>query len=75
MSIDLSTVNWVFVALMAVFAFIAALLGSLIAMRNLLLGAIIAGILFAVFFVAWNYYPHPMIPLPIVTSYTYPAGG
>ena len=58
MPIDLSTVNWTFVALMAVLAFVAALLGSLIAFRNRFLGAIIAAILFAVGFVAWNYYPH-----------------
>jgi hypothetical protein len=51
MPIDLSTVNWVFVGLMALFAFVAALLGSLIAFRNRFLGAIIAGILFAVIFV------------------------
>ena len=51
MPIDLSTVNWLFVVLMAVFAFVAALLGSLIAFRNRFAGAIIAGILFAVIFV------------------------
>ena len=34
MPIDLSTVNWMFVFLMGVFAFVAALLGSLIAFRN-----------------------------------------
>lgn len=73
-SLDLSTVNWVFVGLMAVFAFVAALLGSLIAFRNRFLGAIIAGILFAIFFVLWNAYPHPTIPLPIVTTYTTPNG-
>jgi len=73
-SLDLSTVNWVFVGLMAVFAFVAALLGSLIAFRNRFLGAIIAGILFAIFFVLWNTYPHPMVPLPIVTTYTTPNG-
>jgi hypothetical protein len=58
MPIDLSTVNWVFVGLMTLLAFVAALLGSLIAFRSKFLGAIIAAILFAVGFVAWNYYPH-----------------
>jgi hypothetical protein len=58
MPIDLSTVNWVFVGLMTLLAFVAALLGSLIAFRNKFLGAIIAAILFAVGFIAWNYYPH-----------------
>jgi len=76
MGIDLSTVNWTFVGLMGVGAFVAALLGSLIAFRNRLLGAILAGILFAIFFVGWNYYPHAF-GLPIVKTYGLdgPAGG
>jgi hypothetical protein len=74
MPIDLSAVNWIFVVLMAVGAFVAALLGSVISLRNRFVGAIIAGILFAIFYVAWNYYPHPMVPLPIVSSYTTPNG-
>ena len=53
MPIDISNVDWLFVGLMAVFAFVAALLGSLIAFRNRFAGAIIAGILFAVIFVFW----------------------
>jgi hypothetical protein len=72
MPIDLSTVNWVFVGLMAVFAFIASLLGTLISLSNRFVGAIIAGVLFAVIFVAWNYYPHPTIPLPVVGTYVSP---
>jgi len=59
---------------MAVFAFVAALLGSLIAFRNRFAGAIIAGILFAVIFVFWNHYPHLTLPLPIISAYTTPAG-
>lgn len=74
MPIDISTVNWVFVGLMAAFAFIAALLGSLISLRNRFVGSIIAGVLFAVIFVVWNYYPHPGIPLPVVSAYTTPNG-
>ncbi|MGO9699036.1 MAG: hypothetical protein ACLPX7_07225 [Xanthobacteraceae bacterium] len=58
MPIDFSAVNWAFVGLMTLLAFVAALLGSLIAFRNRFLGAIIAAILFAAGFVAWNYYPH-----------------
>jgi hypothetical protein len=67
MPIDLSTVNWLFVALMGVMAFVAALLGSLIAFRNRVAGAIIAGILFAAGFVAWNYYPHTF-GLPVIKT-------
>ncbi|MGD0419276.1 MAG: hypothetical protein ABSA68_06840 [Xanthobacteraceae bacterium] len=67
MPIDLSAVNWVFVGLMAALAFVAALLGSLIAFRNRFVGAIIAGVLFAAGFVAWNYYPHSF-GLPIIKT-------
>jgi hypothetical protein len=67
MPIDLGTVNWTFVALMAVLAFVASLLGSLIAFRSRFLGAILAAILFAIGFVAWNYYPHNF-NLPIIKS-------
>jgi len=74
MPIDISTVNWIFVALMGVFAFIAALLGSFISLRSRVVGSIIAGVLFAVIFVAWNYYPHPMIPLPVVSGFSTPNG-
>jgi len=52
---------------MGVLAFVAALLGSLIAFRNRFVGAIIAGVLFAAGFVAWNYYPHSF-GLPIVKT-------
>jgi len=67
MPIDLSTVPWLFVVLMGVLAFVAALLGSLIAFRNRFAGAIVAGVLFAAGFVAWNYYPHSF-GLPIVKT-------
>ncbi len=63
MPIDLSAVNWEYVAVLAVIAFISALLGSLIAFKSRVLGAIIAGIIFAILFVAWTYYPHGL-PLP-----------
>jgi hypothetical protein len=26
-------------------------------------------------YVLWNYYPHPQIQLPIVTTYSYPPSG
>jgi hypothetical protein len=75
MAIDLTTVNWLYVAIMAGFAFVAALLGSLISFRNRVGGALVAAILFAAMYVAWNYYPHPQIQLPIVTTYSYPSSG
>ena len=66
-ALDLSTINWMFVGLMTALAFIAALLGSLIAFRNRFAGAIIAAILFAIGFIAWNYYPH-QFGLPIIKT-------
>lgn len=75
MPIDLSAVNWLYVVLMAVFAFVASLLGSLVSFGSRVTGAVIAAVVFAAIYVAWNYYPHPQIPLPIVTTYTYPGSG
>jgi hypothetical protein len=65
MPIDVSQVPWLFVGLMAAFAFCAAILGSLISFRNRFVGAIIAGVLFGLFFVGWNYYPHAF-GLPVI---------
>ena len=52
MAIDLTTVNWLYVAIMAALAFLAALLGSLISFRNRVGGALVAAILFAAMYVA-----------------------
>jgi hypothetical protein len=65
--IDLSSVNWVFVGLMMALAFVASLLGSVIAFKNRLVGAILAAILFGIGFVAWNNYPHNF-GLPILKT-------
>ena len=51
MPIDLSTVNWDYVALLAGFVFVATLLGSIISFRNHFAAAIIAAVLFAAAFV------------------------
>jgi hypothetical protein len=57
-SIDWSTVNWVLVALLSLFVFVAALIGNLLSFNRRLIGAVLAAILFAVFYIAWTYYPH-----------------
>jgi len=67
MPIDFSQVPWMFVGLMTVLAFVAALLGSLISFKNRFVGAVIAAVLFFAGFVGWNYYPHSF-GLPIVKS-------
>ncbi len=76
MPIDLSTVNWLDVALMALLAFVSALLGSLIAFQSRFAGAVVAAILFAAGFVVWNYYPHNF-GLPIIKTFGQdgPGGG
>jgi len=67
MGIDFSSVDWSFTGLMMALAFVTALLGSVIALRNRFLGAIIAAILFGIGFIAWNYYPHSF-GLPILKA-------
>ena len=62
MPIDLSTVNWLYVSILAAFAFIATLLGSIISFRNKFAAAIIAAVLFAAAFVFWTYYPRENLP-------------
>ncbi len=66
-ALDPSKVDWLFVGLMTGLAFVTALLGSLIAFRNRVVGAVIAAILFFIGFIAWNYYPHSF-GLPVLKS-------
>jgi len=73
MTIDWATVNWLYVAIMGAFVFVAALIGNLISLGNRIGGALLTAVLFCAAYVAWNYYPHPQIQLPIVTTYSYPA--
>jgi hypothetical protein len=73
MPIDVSQVPWLFVGLMTAFAFFAAILGSIISFRNKFVGAVIAGVLFGLFFVGWNYYPHAF-GLPVING-THTDGG
>lgn len=63
MPIDLAQVDWLYVLVLAVLAFIASGLGNLIAFASRGTSAGLSAILFAVFFVAWTYYPHGL-PLP-----------
>ena len=44
------------------FVFVAALLGSIISLRNKFAAAIIAAVLFAGAFVFWTYYPRDNLP-------------
>ena len=70
MPVDLSAVNWSYVGILSLFAFVAALLGSLISFRNKFAAAIIAAVLFAGAFVFWTYYPHDNLQSPLNTMPT-----
>ncbi|MFN3656627.1 MAG: hypothetical protein ACK4UO_05150 [Pseudolabrys sp.] len=72
MPIDLAAVDWIYVGVLSVFAFLAALVGSLVAFNHRGVGAVLAAILFAAMFVAWTYYPHGL-PLPTAMSGPAPA--
>ena len=66
--IDWSTVNWGYVALLSAFAFVAGLIGHLLSFKSRLFGAILTGVLFAVAFIVWTYYPldpriHAAVPV------------
>jgi hypothetical protein len=61
MPIDWATVDWTKVALLSVFAFVAALLGNLLGFRHRLAGAILTGVLFAAAYIFWTYYPHGIV--------------
>ena len=68
--IDLASVNWLYVAILALFVFVASLIGNFLSFGRRMSGALLSAILFAVAFVAWGYYPHH---LPLQTSPNPPA--
>jgi|GEM_PF-926953 len=63
MPIDLTQVDWLYVALLAVFVFVATLIGNLLSFNHRGTAAALSAVLFAAIFVAWTYYPHHL-PLP-----------
>ncbi len=66
---DLSQVDWLYVALLAVFALVASFVANFVSFRRRGLAAVITAVLFAVIFVFWTYYPHglPWLPTSIST--------
>jgi len=67
MPIDLGQVDWLYVAVLAVFAFVANVVANLLSFRRRGLAAVLAAVVFAAIFVFWTYYPHG---LPLPTSIT-----
>ena len=59
--IDWGAVDVLTVGILAVIAFLAALIANLLNAifgDNRIFGALLAGVLFAVIYVGWTYYPH-----------------
>jgi hypothetical protein len=56
--IDLATVNWPVVTVLAVIVFVASLIGALLSFRRSLLAAIVTTVLFVAVYVFIAYYPH-----------------
>jgi hypothetical protein len=67
MPIDLGQVDWLYVAVLAAFVFIANFVANLLSFKRRGLAAVLAAVVFAAIFVFWTYYPHG---LPLPTSIT-----
>ncbi len=63
MPFNLATVDWVYVAILAVLVFISTFLGSLLSFKHSGRAAVLSALIFAGLFVFWTYYPH-RIPGP-----------
>ena len=69
MPIDLATVDWLYVVVLALFVFVATLIANILSFGRHMLGAVLSAVLFAAAFVFWTYYPHH---LPLPTALTPP---
>jgi hypothetical protein len=67
MPIDLGQVDWLYVAVLALFVLFANFVANLLSFNRRGFSAVLSASLFAVIFVFWTYYPHG---LPLPTSMT-----
>ena len=67
MPIDLATVDWLYVVVLALIVFFATLIAGVLSFGRRFLGAVLSAVLFATAFVFWTYYPHHL-PLPTVLT-------
>jgi hypothetical protein len=64
MPIDLASVDWLYVVVLAVFVFVATIIGSLLSFSHRLTAAVLSAVIFSGLFVLWTYYPHNVPFLP-----------
>jgi hypothetical protein len=67
MPIDLATVDWLYVVVLALLVFIACFIGNLLSFHHRGMAAFLSAVLFVCGFVFWTYYPHGL-PLPTTIS-------
>src|SRR5271166_2829110 len=63
MPIDLAQVDILYVLVLALLAFVATLIGNVLAFGHRIVAAVLSAVVFSCFFVAMTYYPHHL-PLP-----------
>ena len=63
MPIDLATVNWLYVIVLAILVFVSTLVGNILSFHHRMMEALLSAVVFAGLFVFWTYYPHGL-PLP-----------
>lgn len=57
-SMDFTKVDWVLLALLSAFVFVAFFVGNILSFKSRLWGAIVTTIIFAILYVIWYAYPH-----------------
>jgi hypothetical protein len=67
MPIDLESVNWLYVIVLAVFVFVSTMVGNLLSFNHRGMAGLLSALAFATLFVFWTYYPHgvPFLPTSI----------
>ena len=63
MPIDLAQVDWLYVAVLAIFVFVTTFIGGVLSFGHRWTAATLSALLFVALFVFWTYYPHG-VPLP-----------
>ncbi len=67
MPIDLAQVDWLYIAVLAIFVFLATFVAGVLSFGHRWTAAVLSAVLFVILFVFWTYYPH-RVPLPRTIS-------